>query len=215
MKHILIFGASTVHGVGGEQGGWADKIKASLYKEMFGPSGERVCEVYELGIPGTALQDVQARFESELKARIKASLPNDVYVIFSAGTNDSIAVGDSARHVRTPDDFAASVHSFIHLARDYSAHILGVGVTPVDETKTSPRNDVYYSNQRLKMFEEAFQKTCEAEDIPFVPLFGQVPADWLQQYSFTDGLHPNDAGYEWVRNQVEPKLREMLGQASQ
>jgi lysophospholipase L1-like esterase len=214
MKHILIFGASNVHGVGGQHGGWADGIKTSLYAEMFGPEGERVYEVYELGIPGTALQDIQTRFETELQARVREGSPDDAYVVFSAGTNDSVAVGDSANHVRTPEDFAASVHSFIHLARDYASHILGVGVTPVDETKTSPRKDAYYYNERLKVFEEAFQNICDAEGVPFVPLFSQAPADWVQHYSYRDGLHPNDAGYEWIQSQVEPKLREMLGQIS-
>jgi lysophospholipase L1-like esterase len=215
MKHILIFGASIVHGVGGEHGGWADKIKASLYKEMYGAEGERLYEVYELGIPGTALPDIQNRFEAELKPRIKGAPPKNVYVIFSAGVNDSIAIGHPEQYVRTPDDFAASIHSFIHLAKEYSAHILGVGVTPVDESKTNPRNgETYYSNTRLKVFEEAFQRTCDAEGLPFVPLFDHVPPDWIQAYAFRDGLHPNDAGHEWLRSQVEPKLRELLGQTA-
>jgi lysophospholipase L1-like esterase len=214
MKYILIFGASIVHGVGGEQGGWADKIKRSFHKQMYGPDGERKYTVYELGVPGTSLEDIQSRFESELKARVKDGSPNDIYIVFSAGTNDSTAVDEPDRYKRTPEDFAADVHSFIHLAKDYSAHLLGVGVTPVDEAKTSPRNTVYYSNQRLKMFEDALQGACAAEGAAFVPLIGIAPGDWKQRFSYSDGLHPNDAGHEWIRNQVEPVLRQLIQQDS-
>lgn len=215
MKHILIFGASIVHGVGGEQGGWADKIKTSLYSQMYGSSGMRAYELYELGIPGTNLQDIQARFEAELHARVRSSKPEDIYIVFSAGTNDSIAVDEPDHYVHTPDDFAALTHSFIHLAKDYSSHILGIGVTPVNEAETRPRdNNVYYSNERLQIFEDAFRGTCDAEGVPFVPLFTQTPTDWVQQYMYEDGLHPNDKGYEWIRSQVEPKLRELMEQSS-
>jgi lysophospholipase L1-like esterase len=217
MKQILIFGASIVHGLGGPNGGWADKLKATLHKEMFGDSGRgEVNEVYELGIPGQTMQDVLGRFESDIKPRIRDNNPENVYVIFSAGTNDSKAVDVIDNHVLSADDFAAGVHSFVHLVKEYSAHLLAVGLTPVDESKTSPKTnpingkDSYFSNVRIKAFEETLQRTCDAEGVTCVPLFGQVPPDWQQHFVWQDGVHPNDAGHIWIHDMVQPELRALM-----
>jgi lysophospholipase L1-like esterase len=213
MKHILIFGSSTVHGVGGQQG-WADQLKAALHAEMFANGGTRAYEIYELGIPGTSLQDMQARFEAELKARLPEHVrPEDIYVVFSAGTNDSVAVDEPGHHVRSADDFAALAHAYIHLIKDYTDHILAVGVTPVDESKTTPFTHdgiVYVTNERLAAFEAALQEVAGNENVTCVPLHGSVPADWPATSLFADGLHPNDAGHQWIASKVEPVLREML-----
>lgn len=218
MKNILIFGSSIVHGVGGENSGWADKLKASLHKEMYGNGGAgETCEVYELGVPGTMLSDLLARFEAEVQARVHKLDPDQTYILFSAGTNDSKAVDQIDNHLSSPEDFAANVHSFIHLAKQYSRHIIGVGILPVDQAKTSPKQNPitgglsYFSNERLMQFEAAFKATCEAEGAQFISLFGAVPADWTQAYLWQDGVHPNVRGHEWIFSQIEPVVRAAVG----
>src|SRR5206468_486229 len=102
--------------------------------------------------------DLVGRFESDIHARLMKNVPEETYVIFSAGTNDSKAIGTPQKYDFTADDFAASVQAFIHLAKDYAAHIIGVGLTPVNESLTSPRKSPisgklsYFSNQRLSVF---------------------------------------------------------------
>lgn len=219
MKNILIFGASGLHGVGGARGGWADRLKTGLHNEMYGNDGAgEFCEVYELGIPGTMLSDTLARFEAEVRARVRKLDPDQTYIIFSCGTNDAKAVDQIDNHPISPDDFAANVHALIHLTKEYSNHILGVGIVPVDESKTLPKESAvsgrlsFFSNQRLKQFEEALGRVCEAEQVQFVPLFDGVPADWTQTHLWRDGLHPNDQGHDWIYERVEPSLRAMLGE---
>jgi lysophospholipase L1-like esterase len=181
---------------------------------MYGPGGQgEACQVYELGVPGTTLADILERFEPEVKARLGRSAPEDTYIILSAGSNDSKAVDAIDNYPFSPEDFAASVHSFIHLAKDYSRHIIGVGLTPVDEAKTSPKQNPltggqsFFTNTRLQQFEAAFQQTCEAEGAQFIPLFANVPADWTAGYLFTDGIHPNQQGHDWIFSQVSTALR--------
>lgn len=216
MKNILIFGASTVHGIGGVYGGWADKVKQSFHSELYGGSEVPAedCDVYELGVPGATLPDLLERFKDELKVRVGDSRPEDIHIVFSAGLNDSRLHRDSSRHLYSPDDFAASVHAFIHLAKAYTPHILGVGITPIHEEKVNggrPDSPYVLLNDSVRTFEEAFERTCEAEGIVFVPLCKNVPPDWEQNYLFADGLHPNDRGHEWIRSRVEPVLREQVG----
>ncbi len=217
MKNILIFGASGLHGVGGSQGGWADRLKLALHKDMYGPNGRgEIAEVYELGIPGETLSEMLARFEAEVRARVRTADPDQTYIIFSCGANDAKAVDEIDNHLTSPEDFAANVHAFIHLAKDYSSNILGVGIVPVDESKTLPKESPfsgrmsYFSNQRLKQFEDALGNTCQAEGVQFVPLFESAGPDWVQTCSWQDGLHPNDKGQEWIFTQVDPHIRSML-----
>jgi lysophospholipase L1-like esterase len=220
MKQILIYGASITHGVGGENGGWAEKLKAAFHKQMFGADTEgEWYEVYELGIPGQTTSDVLGRFDTELKARLRVKRPKDLVVVLSIGLNDSKAVDVVDNHLRTPDDFAANIHSFIHLAKDFTPNILIVGLAPVDESKTRPKQnfagkDVYLTNERIRIFDETLERTCDEEGTQFVPLFNEAPSDWVQHYLWADGVHPNDAGHEWIKGEVEPVLREMLGQAA-
>ena len=218
MKNILIFGASIVHGVGAAKGGWADHIKQGFHAEMYGPGGrgDGYCDVYELGIPGGAMPDLLARFEDELRARVGAASGSDIYVVFSAGTNDSRWHRDTAQHLFSADDFAANVHAFIHLAKEYTDNILAVGVTPIDEAKLPIENEQQraLSNERIRSFEQALQRTCDNEGVQFVPIFDRAPADWAQAYLSQDGVHPSDAGHEWIRSQVEPELRNMLEPAA-
>jgi lysophospholipase L1-like esterase len=220
MKQVFLYGASITHGVGGVNGGWADKLKASFHSDMFGIETGRWYEVYELGIPSQTLTDVLGRFENELKARKKVEDRNDLVVVLSVGLNDSKAIDAIDNHLSSPEDFAANVHSFIHLARDYTDNIVLVGLAPVDESKTNPKENtlsgktVYLVNDRIRVFDDALEATCKAENAHFVPIFDAVPQDWLQNYVWADGVHPNDAGHEWIRSQVEPKVRELVDPAA-
>jgi len=214
MKSIFIFGASVVHGVGGTKGGWADKLKSSLHAQMYGPEGVgEVCDVFELGVPGTTIADIMQQFEPALHARLTKNIPEDTYIIFSAGTNDSKAVDKPQNYYSSVGDFAASVEAFIQVAKAYSTHIIGVGIFPVNEAKTTPLagTTVYFTNERIQSFDQALRRTCEQERVGFVSTFERVPEKWQTDFLFTDGLHPNNAGHEWLYNRVAAKLRKILG----
>lgn len=218
MKNVFIFGASITHGVGSERGGWADKLKVAIHAELYDAKGPgEQCEVYELGVPGNTMADLVGRLEAELHARLMHNVPEDTCIVFMAGTNDSKAIGAPGRYDFTPEDFAASTRAFIQTAKEYASHVIGVGLVPVDESKTNPKHNPlngkksYFTNQRLRTFEQASRQACAAEGVQFVPLFSQVPDDWKTNYLYTDGIHPNNDGHLWIRSQVEPVVRAALG----
>lgn len=214
---MLIFGASGTHGVGGEHGGWADKIKLWLHEEMFGPNGKgQQCIVYELGIVGDTTRDVVGRFEVETLARIAEKDPKNTYVIFSAGANDSKATNNPTNYLHTADEYGDNVYAFIQQAKKFANHILCVGLLPIDQSKVYPKHNPltggksYFDNQRMHQFEEVLVRTCQPEKVPCVSLFGTVPARWVEDCVGADGMHPNDAGHQWVFEQVKPRLEAML-----
>lgn len=219
MKTILIFGASITHGVGGEQG-WADAVKANLHRSMYGAegTGER-CTVYELGIPGDTSRDVVGRFEAETLARLSEKNPEQTFIIFSAGTNDSKATGKPDNYLYSPDEYTTNVQAFIRLAKEHAKHILCIGILPVDQSKTNPKlnpitgNHSYFTNSRIKRFEDALVDACKKEQVACVPLFDHIPKDWSERYLFSDGLHPNTDGHEWIYSFVKPHIDKILGKA--
>ena len=217
MTNIFIFGASIAHGVGGEDGGWADMLKRSLYNDMYGPhTAGRVCDVYELGVPNTAMADLSLRFEAELMARLPVINREQTYVLFMTGTNDAKAYGGPRDFVNSPEDFARQTQAFITTAKKHAAHVRGIGVLPVDESKANrvlidAERGVYFPNARLKTFNEVLAQQCKAQEVDFISLFDIVPATWVQSYLSADGIHPNNAGHQWLLAQIEPKLRSMLG----
>jgi lysophospholipase L1-like esterase len=219
MKNVFLFGASIVHGLGGPQGGWADKIKLSLHRDLYGEdaSGEQ-CQVYELGVPNATTTDLLARFEPELQARLgKKHSPEQTVIVLQSGSNDAKAVGSPDAYVTTPEAFEQTAQAVLAVAQKYAAHVIVLGLPPADERKLRPKHnpitgaDSYFSNARIKQFEDVWQNACKAQSVTFIPLHDTVPEAWTDRYLFTDGIHPNDQGHQWIANQVEPKLREMLG----
>lgn len=194
-------------------------VKLWLHKQMFAPNGKgQVCVVYELGIPGDTVRDVLGRFEVEILARVpKNPDPNDVLVIFAAGTNDSRANEQPDNFFSTPDEFATNIQSFIRLAKSHAGQVLCIGLVPVNQDQTNPKQNPftggtsYFINQRIRQFEDAMVQACQREQATCLPLFDLAPKDWLENYLFLDGMHPNDAGHQWIFEQVKSIINERLG----
>lgn len=219
MKYILIFGGSTAHGVGAANG-WADRIKQALHERMYGEkSTGDACYVYELGVPGNTVRDLAARFEAELHARVPSSAQADTLVVFTGGANDSKAINEPNAYLFTPAEFGLMASSFLKQAKSVAGHVVAFGLTPVDESKTSPKKNPitggksYYKNNRLAEFESALGQACEMENVPFVPLFKKTPKDWAATSLAADGMHPNDAGHEWIYQQVLPHVTKFFEKA--
>lgn len=220
MKTVLMFGASITHGVGDEHGGWADMVKADLRRAMYGADnpGES-CTVYELGIPGNTTRDVIGRFQAETQARIPQKNPEQTFIIFSAGTNDSKATGTPDNYLYSPEEYTANVQAFIRMAKEYATNILCTGILPVDQSKTNPKQNPltgsmsYFTNGRIKQFEDALVEACKQENVHCVPLFDTVPKDWIERYLFADGLHPNTKGHKWIYDTVKPHIDKIMERA--
>ncbi|HSW66725.1 MAG TPA: GDSL-type esterase/lipase family protein [Bacillota bacterium] len=220
MKNILIFGASIVHGVGGARGGWVDKLKASLHRDMYGEdaAGE-ICELYELGIPGATVADVLRHLDAEAAARLErpGCTPEESYIVILCGHNDSKAINEPGNFATSTEDFEHNAGKLLDSAQKHAKHVIVAGLSPVDEHKVSPKinpfngSKSYFTNDRLAQFEAIWKKVCDPRKITFVPIHAAAPEDWASRYMFTDGVHPDDKGHEWLRTQIEPVLRKELG----
>ena len=216
MKTILIFGASGAHGVGGEHGGWADKLKLHIHEQLYITKGQgEACAVYELGIPGENAAAVLSRFEAELRPRLVWATPPETVIVLAVGGNDAKATNVPENFANTPEQYAQTVQLMLGAAKTHAEHVICLGHTPVDETKTNPKRNPngglsFFNNNRLREFEAAIRQEAEAAGVTFLPLFAEVPPDWKTRCLYSDGLHPNDAGHQWIFERLRSSVDTVL-----
>ncbi|MBI2103317.1 hypothetical protein HYT55_05725 [Candidatus Woesearchaeota archaeon] len=192
MTTICIFGDSITHGAGDSQGGWAERLKQFLQRK-----GDIV---YVLGIDGDTSTGLLRRFACEATARQPDS------IIFAIGINDTVYYPH--RGVQTsPSQFQTNLQKLFRLAKHFTAQIIVLGLTPVDETKTTPVpwNGWSYDNQRIQQYDQILQESSQKEKVHYLKLFSLLSVDDLE-----DGLHPRDSGHQKIGEAVKSQITKYL-----
>jgi len=193
MSKILVFGDSITWGAfDSEGGGWVERLKVSMWTK-----GD--IQVYNLGISGEKTSNLLERFESEeTKARSKEN--EETIIIFAIGINDSYFVHSKNSLMVPPEQFKENIQKLTDLAQKFSSKIIFIGLTRVDESKTTPipwDTDKSYKNENIKKYNEIIKSACKDKNIYFVEIFDK----WLQsdyKNLLEDGLHPNSKGHQKI-----------------
>jgi len=200
MSNILVFGDSITWGANDwEKGGWVEHLKVYLGKNY-----DSI--VYNLGIDGEKTPTLLARFEPEIKPRTEEGL--ETIIIFAVGINDSYFVHSKNDNVIKFEDFKKNIENLIVLARKFSSKIIFIGLTPVDETETTPipwDADKSYKNEYVKKYNDFISYICKDKNIFFIDILN----DWLKKdykILLDDGLHPNSKGHEKIFETVKEYL---------
>lgn len=202
MKQFIILGASSVYGVGAENGGWGDLVKSYVHSKAFGAEGiGEKYEVFNFARSGSTIEFVT---ETAPWLYEKYARGEEVITIISVGGNDAKAEEEPDNFVCSPEDFEAKIVSLFALLQRYSKRVIFVSNGFVDESKTNPKPSPfkdgkvsYFTNERRSLFNSITRKACEQMGIDFVAV--DIDKDtWVQKYLYTDGLHPNQAGYQKV-----------------
>lgn len=222
MSQIVCIGASTLYGIGGSRGGWPDLLKLHLHEQQFADGRfEPKHQVFNYGISGATIAQIAERLTIELTSTRKSG--RHTLAILHLGANDALASPGPTDYITTLPDYQQRVSALIRQAKDLSDDLLVLGVTPMDESKTTPYHSdptgvtaatkpgVYFTNDRIHALERCQQQVCAELNITFLPLFdAATKLGWVQNYLAADGCHPNDAGHDWlfdqVMQQIKPKL---------
>lgn len=215
---IFCIGASSIYGVGGTKGSWADLLKAEIHALQYGPEGiGQVHEVYNLAVPGRTIADSRQRTEVELKTMTKPG--RKVISIVQFGGNNALAIDSPDNYVSTPEEYRTEMKEMLVLIKSLSNQVICLGSTPCDESKTTPivkdlekNTKVYMSNERKRLFESINDEVASELGMTFIPLFDSAQKkDWTETFQFSDGIHPNDSGYEWIYQHIKPYVFKRLG----
>ena len=197
MTQILIFGDSITYGAWDKEGGWVQRLRRFLdEKNLTNP--DFYCVVYNLGISGNTSEDLLERFEFETKQRLKEH--KETIVAFAIGINDSQFVHSEGDHRVPIEKFKSNLQKLIKLAQKFSLKIIFVGLTPVDEKKTTPipwDSDKFYKNEYIEKYNQVIKKACKENKIYFIEIFEKFKATGYQEL-LEDGLHPNSKGHKRI-----------------
>ena len=201
MRNFLIFGDSITYGHGDSKGGWVARFKEEAWDKTF---------VYNLGISGDTTAEVLSRLEFEARQRVDPG--EEAILVFAVGLNDSIFLNDRGISRTSIDQFIKNLHEIYARAKNISPHILFVGLTPVDDTKTNPvpwAPNKVYKNEYIAKYDQALKSFCREFSIPFVDVFSvwreKNYIGWLY-----DGVHPNKEGYDKLLQLISPRLESVV-----
>jgi len=207
MARILIFGDSIVYGAWdrGKEGGWVQRLRKFLDEKHFiEPDFEY--SVYNLGVSGNTIGELLERFEFETKQRLEEG--EEIIIIFQIGINDSQFVISENKLRTSPEKFKENIQNLIKVAKIFTQKIIFVGLTLVDESKTTPipwNPNKIYKNENIKRNNEIIKSVCKENNIYFIEIFDK----WLKsdyKNLLEDGLHPNSPGHQKIFETVKDFL---------
>ena len=156
MSKVLVFGDSITWGaIDTQGGGWVERLRLYVW-------GKGDVDVYNLGVSGEKTPDLLERFNPETKARIKED--EETIVIFAIGINDSYFIHSKNDFMTPIEKFKENIGKLINLAQKFSSKIIFVGLTPVDESRTTPipwNTDKSYENESVKKYDEVINSVCK------------------------------------------------------
>lgn len=203
-KVFLFFGASITYGAYDEKGGWVSRLREFIDKKFF--NSEDGHFVYNLGISGNTTKDLLNRFENETARRIEPG--NKIFIFFSIGVNDAAFLSSKNDYWVPKTEYAQNLKELIGLGKKYSQEIFFIGLTPIDDSKTSPvpwNKDIVYRNEFIREYNQLAGKVCEKEGAEFIEILEKWSGNNLGSF-LSDGLHPNGEGHKKIFEIVKAYL---------
>lgn len=200
MYKILIFGDSIA------AGREVNKTKSwpSLLAQFLDKKERNSAIVYNLGISGDSSNDVIKRFPIEAGARCKKIYPNDrTRIVFAIGINDARCIDSKNNPVAGLKDFKNNISFLIENAGKFTNHVIFVGLTLVDESKTTPINNIYFFNDKIKIYNEIIKTKCKKKGLVFLNIVEEWSENYLSLLS-KDGIHPNERGHQKIFKKIKP-----------
>lgn len=192
--NICIFGDSIAYGAYDPiNGGWVNLLRNYFEKKYDDVT------TYNLGICGENSNDLLKRFINEITPR-KSDL-----IILAIGAND---VKHQKENSVQFDRFEQNINELINQASQFTKKIIILGITPVDEKLTMPRDIPPYNfreNRDITKCNEILKKVAEKEKITFT----QIPNNFSEKDLY-DGLHPNTNGHQKIFEKIKPVIEELI-----
>lgn len=179
---ICVFGDSVAWGAWDpEKGGWVNRLRLALEAKS------RDFEVYNCSVSGDTTADVLVRFEVEALAR-KPEL-----IVFAIGDNDTLIRKNSSLLV-PPEEFQKNISELIERAKQFTKNIVFLGLSRVDESKTTPLSwnaNLSYYNSHLAEYDAELQRITKDAAVFYLEISHLFTPENLD-----DGVHPNSIGHE-------------------
>lgn len=197
-KRIVALGASTCFGTGDPIGGGF----VGRFKNWYENASEDIYfRVYNLGIPGNLVEDIENRIDEVEKRKPQL-------IILQVGCNDCIREGGMEVECKTDIENYIQIFNSLILKLKDIAPVIFVSSLPIDETKTKPVKwaDHYYLNEDIVYYSKQAIEIAQKHELEVVDIL----RDWLDKdYNLLlahDGLHPSENGHEYIFQKLRDKF---------
>ena len=124
-------------------------------------------------------------------------------IVIAVGTNDSKGKSEPDALQVPHDEFRENLKKILDIAKSHTSSVLMLGLLPVDETRTNPFEDTYFTNARIQEYNVIIKEVCGEKEIPLLELYDEFIANSDYITKLADGLHPNTEGYDWMFEKVK------------
>ncbi|MDG6918326.1 MAG: hypothetical protein JRN62_02695 [Nitrososphaerota archaeon] len=186
-RTIVVFGDSIVMGAWDSSGGWVSRLWALLNNTV----------VYNLGVDGDTTSQLVTRMDGEL--RVRAS--DKVTIVFAIGINDASRVDDVCKV--TQEHFLKNFDKLVQHCAPYADHLVIVGLTRVDQSKTVPVDwdpTLMFKNTDIEQYDILLREVSKRHGAAYVPI-GEIPLS-------SDGVHPNSEGHALIASKIVTALQD-------
>ena len=186
-SRVLITGDSFIEGVGGSEGGWAQRLARE--------HGDVAIDIRGFG--GHTSDDLVQRLAAELDA-------GPSLVIIGIGINDARWRPSIDSHDVPLTRFSRNIEMVAAAVAGIGARCFFVGLTSVDETLTSPyKPDKFHRNRDGARYDARLRTSASKTGASYV----DGPDLAAVSDALSDGLHPSDIGHRLILDAVKTALR--------
>ena len=213
ITQVFVLGSSLPYGVGASHAGWGDLIKQYAHAKMYGKSGVgQKYEVFNFGKADAKIDFVKETFPQQLH---DYGRKQKVVVVIAIGGNNTKAEGSPDNFVSTPEEYEHEMKDLLTLLVQYSDAVIVVDNGYIDESKTNPKvnpltgGTSYFSNARRQQFSAITKQLCKEKGIDYAQV-AVGEQEWIKNYLYSDGVHPNQQGHQLVFESIKPLLNKYL-----
>lgn len=206
MAKILCFGDSITRGTSDPLGGWPQRVANYLRGIYVHENGGPMHSIYNLGVSLDTSTDLVKRMENELRARGSSNC----IVLILIGTNDS-SYSENGETAVDEKLYQDNLRRCIDVAKKRIGKTMLIGLPACDESKLQPvpwRTDTSYSNKNIARYNDLARKVAKESEVAFEDLFKDFKELDAEIY-LRDGIHPTEAGYQYIADRIKKKVAEM------
>ncbi|NJN76459.1 MAG: G-D-S-L family lipolytic protein [Synechococcaceae cyanobacterium RL_1_2] len=193
---VLALGDSLVYGFGDPvRGGWVEQLRL----QWMGSHPGHI--LYNLGVRGDTVQQVQQRLEQEFQRRGELRNKQPDLLLLSVGVNDSARLGrPDGKNYTDVNQFHLHIAQLLDRAQNL-AEAMFIGMVPVNESKMPFLDCFYFNHADQFRYQEIIKQACHDRGIPYLDIFDlwlSRGTDWVNDHLCPDGVHPNTDGYSML-----------------